>query len=59
MTWTNQHDPKCPVTRYRRELLADLARDPGNRYLLGAVPEYDDGGDQEVELCECEVVSDE
>lgn len=51
--WTNVHDAKCPVSVSRRNLLADLAKDPTNRYLLGAVPEYDHGGDQEVELCEC------
>lgn len=54
MTWVNQHDAECPVNDYRTALLADLAEDPTNPYLLGAVPEYDHGGDQELELCECE-----
>lgn len=51
--WVNQHAADCPVTRGRADLLADLARDPHNRVLRGAVPEYDRGGDQEVELCVC------
>lgn len=52
-TWVNRHDDGCPVTRDRASLLADLAKDPTNPYLLGAVPEYDGWGDQESELCEC------
>lgn len=54
--WVVAHDEGCPVTLARASLLADLADDPENPYLLGAVPEYDEGGDQEVELCECGVV---
>ena len=51
--WVNQHEPDCPITKHRKDLLNDLAQDPTNQYLLGAVPEYDEGGDQEVELCIC------
>lgn len=51
--WTNQHAASCQVTKDRANLLERLANDPGNPYLLGAVPEYDNGGDQEAENCDC------
>ena len=38
----------------RTSLLKQLAMTPQDKHLLGAVPEYDLGGDQEVELCECD-----
>ena len=60
MNWHNQHTDDCAVTVARVSLLAELAAsdaeqgDSGRHaYLLGAVPEYDNGGDQEVELCTC------
>lgn len=59
MGWTHQHDPECPVTRDRRNLLIKLAeaRKAGDetlvRALEGAGIEYDNGGDQEVECCTC------
>ena len=51
--WVNQHAPACPVTRHRADLLSLLEADPKNAGLLGAIPEYDGGGDQEVENCTC------
>lgn len=57
--WENQHDPECPITQERRDLLAALraaqaANDAGRVAALeGAVVEYDGGGDQEVEGCTC------
>lgn len=53
--WVNQHSDECPVTHGRRGLLADIEADTGTGRdgLLGAVPEYDGGGDQEAELCTC------
>lgn len=53
MNWKIKHDDDCQVTVDRAGLLAELAADPKNPYLLGALPEYDNGGDQEVELCTC------
>jgi hypothetical protein len=52
MRWENEHDPSCPVTEQRIDLLKQLDYE-ATPYLLGAVPEYQAGGDQEVELCEC------
>jgi hypothetical protein len=52
--WDSQHAANCPVTKEREDLLAKLADDPHNPYLLGAIPEYMKGGDQEVENCTCE-----
>lgn len=51
--WVNEHTPECPVTAGRMKLLDDLDARPGDDYLNGALPEYDNGGDQEVELCTC------
>jgi hypothetical protein len=55
--WHVQHADYCPVTSARVGLgVALAASEVGSRehdYLLGAVPEYDLGGDQEVELCTC------
>ena len=51
--WQQEHSPDCPVVRYRADLLLSLATDPNNPYLLGALPEYDNGGDQEAENCTC------
>jgi len=51
--WQQEHSPDCPVVRYRADLLRELAADPNNPYLLGALPEYDGGGDQEAENCTC------
>ena len=53
ITWRSEHSVACPVTHWRERLLADLEQDPEDPYLLGAVPEYDEGGDQEAELCTC------
>ena len=55
--WNTQHSLECEVTKQRANLLAELAQDPDNVYLLGAVPEYDEGGDQEAELCDCGVIA--
>ena len=41
------------MTDGRRKLRDDLEQRPDDEYLLGAVPEYDGGGDQEAELCTC------
>ena len=57
MQWATRHTEGCPVTVARASLLADLERDPASPGLLGAVPEYDNGGDQEAELCTCEAVA--
>lgn len=62
MTWKIEHAPDCSVTKERADLLADIAAAedpmcgaPAGRlaYLRGAVVEYDEGGDQEVENCTC------
>lgn len=53
--WDREHAADCPVTKERADLLDRLQSDPGNEYLLGAVPEYQAGGDQEVENCTCGV----
>jgi len=53
ITWDNVHDDACPVTGARASLVKELHRNPHDQYLLGAVPEYDHGGDQEAELCTC------
>jgi len=51
--WENEHAQDCQVTRDRKSLVEALLRDPSSEYLLGVVPEYDKGGDQEVENCTC------
>jgi len=51
--WVNKHASDCPITYERKDLLDKLSEDPTNSGLLGAVPEYDEGGDQEVENCTC------
>lgn len=58
--WENIHTAECPITSQRADLLREIAQldvdrgDSGRMAaLLGAVPEYDCGGDQEVEGCEC------
>lgn len=55
--WSTQHADDCPVTRHRAELLVEIGDTQFGTdrmaYLMGAVPEYDLGGDQEVELCTC------
>jgi len=51
--WVNQHADDCPVTKERADLLDKLGEDPTNPGLLGAVPEYDEEGDQEMENCTC------
>jgi hypothetical protein len=51
--WNTQHAPACQVTKERADLLAALENDPTNAGLLGALPEYDNGGDQEAENCDC------
>ena len=53
LTWRNEHSEGCPVTYWRGRLANDLEPDPENPYLLGAVPEWDEGGDQEAEVCTC------
>lgn len=55
LTWRSEHGLECPVTYWRERLAADLdqASDTDRPALLGAVIEYDDGGDQEAELCTC------
>lgn len=52
VVWENEHDPSCPVTAGRIDLLKEMDYET-SPYLLGAVPEYQAGGDQEVELCQC------
>lgn len=51
--WQNEHRSDCPVTEGRASLSKALARDPGDAALLGAVPEWDKGGDEEGEHCNC------
>ena len=53
MEWQNEHAPDCPVTDGRVGLAGQLERDPENAALLGAVPEWDAGGDEEAEHCAC------
>lgn len=53
VAWQDEHDGACPVTADRTRLADELQADPQNRYLLGALPEYDGGGDQEAEGCTC------
>jgi hypothetical protein len=53
MEWQNEHAPSCPVTAGRASLADALARDPRDAALLGAVPEWDAGGDEEAEHCTC------
>jgi hypothetical protein len=54
--WQNEHAPDCPVTAGRISLAEELERDPENAALLGAVPEWDRGGDEEAEHCACGLV---
>ena len=54
LKWRNDHSEGCPVTYWRGRLANDLEPDPENPYLLGAVPEWDEGGDQEAEVCTCQ-----
>ena len=51
--WQNLHAHNCPITSGRTRLLEDLAQDPDNAYLKGAIPEWDAGGDEEAEYCIC------
>jgi len=51
--WVQKHADDCPIVAQRAALLDDLLADPRNPYLQGAVPEYDEGGDQEAEGCTC------
>lgn len=60
--WGNEHGEDCPVAEQRAALLKQLARmepDPADeefRGLTGALPEYEQGGDQEAEECRCGLV---
>ncbi len=54
--WEGTHTEDCPVTVARDGLLRDLQAEPTNPYLIGAVPEYGETGDQTVELCLCGAV---
>jgi hypothetical protein len=56
MQWQNTHRDECPVTTGRRMLSDDLEQRPDDPYLLGAVPEWDRGGDEEAEACTCDAV---
>jgi hypothetical protein len=47
------HTADCTARTSREDLVRDLKADPRNRYLLGALIEYDAGGDQDAEVCDC------
>lgn len=59
--WANIHSPTCDVTKARAMLVVDLQEamiGEGDRsqvpYLIGALIEYDHGGDEEAEICNCD-----
>lgn len=47
------HKPACAVHGERKTLLEDLAHEPSDEHLLGALIEYYGFGDQEAEVCTC------
>lgn len=51
--WNNSHAEDCPVAVARVDLWRSLNLRPTDEGLLGAMPEYDNGGDREAELCTC------